>query len=642
MHRMTNYVKMIPEKPRRLLAAVFCTIFFCRRYFSEGISESIDSGWVWALNRAIHDGLVFGRDLVFTYGPLGFLSTRYTGFVGAWPLLMGDVILAAGFFYFVFRHAASSVPGLLVVLASVILLRNAYYVQALFSLFFIYTSLLFVAQKQTRPELVFAALYSVMLFFVKVNYGIIVPVFLFAGIGLLIARRAWESITWLIFSAVLFSSAILFIFHVSLPGYMHYGLSLIAGYEESMFLPMDIHSADYNAMVAFVAVAYLLALGYIVLLVRKNAFHVGHVFFVGFFALSVFLAYKNGITRFDGPHVDQFMAFFPFLVVSAMVISGGQWPRVALLLPAIMAVVAFLGTCSRDSSAVNVGERLWSLVSVHGYYGRLLKPSETSVPARFILDEEKRRRIATGTVDIIPHELYVAPANQLIYRGRPVCQSYSVYKPDLAALNTAFLLGAHAPERLLISGQVVDEGEYRGFYEPELHAAVTLNYDFEMTTLPGDSLPGSTNEYFLVFRRKSAPTLTPHFTPIVNQVVRLNDTVPIPVSSKPIYLKAELGYTILGKLNKLLLQPMPVTITFYGEDDQYYEYRLQLPMLESPVPVSRVLGSTRELYYYLSGREAEAKKITAFKITTHNREMVPEFNVVFYSFDNYKHVPPGD
>ncbi|HEV7400581.1 MAG TPA: hypothetical protein VGN84_09975 [Solirubrobacterales bacterium] len=42
--------------------------------FSLTPSPGLDPSWGAGLQMAAHDGLVFGREVVFTYGPLGFLS----------------------------------------------------------------------------------------------------------------------------------------------------------------------------------------------------------------------------------------------------------------------------------------------------------------------------------------------------------------------------------------------------------------------------------------------------------------------------------------------------------------------------------------------------------------------------------------
>jgi len=39
----------------------------------QGIEIGLDASWRYALSRASEDGLIFGRDIVFTYGRLGYL-----------------------------------------------------------------------------------------------------------------------------------------------------------------------------------------------------------------------------------------------------------------------------------------------------------------------------------------------------------------------------------------------------------------------------------------------------------------------------------------------------------------------------------------------------------------------------------------
>jgi hypothetical protein len=53
----------------------------------------LDYSWVIGLNLAFHQGLDYGRDLVFTYGPLGFLQVPVA--VYPWPLRLSFVWLSA-------------------------------------------------------------------------------------------------------------------------------------------------------------------------------------------------------------------------------------------------------------------------------------------------------------------------------------------------------------------------------------------------------------------------------------------------------------------------------------------------------------------------------------------------------------------
>ena len=42
----------------------------------DGAGAGLDPSWVIGLHLAADKGMIFGRDLVFTYGPLGYLSAR--------------------------------------------------------------------------------------------------------------------------------------------------------------------------------------------------------------------------------------------------------------------------------------------------------------------------------------------------------------------------------------------------------------------------------------------------------------------------------------------------------------------------------------------------------------------------------------
>src|SRR5260370_29230780 len=39
------------------------------------LKPGLDESWQWALNAATQNSYIFGKDVVFTYGPLGFLMT---------------------------------------------------------------------------------------------------------------------------------------------------------------------------------------------------------------------------------------------------------------------------------------------------------------------------------------------------------------------------------------------------------------------------------------------------------------------------------------------------------------------------------------------------------------------------------------
>lgn len=69
---------MLQEKYKRhwkiyntiIIAVVILTSF--PRVF-QAITAGLDSSWMYALNKFFAEGYVYGNDIVFTYGPLGWL-----------------------------------------------------------------------------------------------------------------------------------------------------------------------------------------------------------------------------------------------------------------------------------------------------------------------------------------------------------------------------------------------------------------------------------------------------------------------------------------------------------------------------------------------------------------------------------------
>ena len=56
------------------LAVAVLTILVLTWPINTAQRVTTDSGWQIGLHQAIADGLPFGQDIVFTYGPLGFLG----------------------------------------------------------------------------------------------------------------------------------------------------------------------------------------------------------------------------------------------------------------------------------------------------------------------------------------------------------------------------------------------------------------------------------------------------------------------------------------------------------------------------------------------------------------------------------------
>src|SRR3954471_1020923 len=84
----------LPSRPRWGQVVLFLLVFVITFSFPNPPAFDLDASWRMALGRFFHDGLQFGRDVVFTYGPLGFMMGKtYSGLL-FWSLIAWQVVAA--------------------------------------------------------------------------------------------------------------------------------------------------------------------------------------------------------------------------------------------------------------------------------------------------------------------------------------------------------------------------------------------------------------------------------------------------------------------------------------------------------------------------------------------------------------------
>jgi hypothetical protein len=86
------------------LLLLFSTIWMLPPFFAleKGI-QGIDPSWKIATTLALENGWVWGEDIVFTYGPLAFLSTRFLDNIPGFFLLLFDIFILGQLGIFLYR-----------------------------------------------------------------------------------------------------------------------------------------------------------------------------------------------------------------------------------------------------------------------------------------------------------------------------------------------------------------------------------------------------------------------------------------------------------------------------------------------------------------------------------------------------------
>ena len=226
---MSNWLARLQGRQTVLFLAALLSLphIFCPRP-----ALGLDPAWRHSLQVAVTGSTVFGRDLLFTYGPLGYLLTRSP--VSKLNLLLYDFFILASLLsvYRKLLPAPMQPARAILVLAVAMITKNGLEVGREGILFIIagYWLWRLHTDDSFLIPLAGSLAASVLLFFSKANYGLLmiclIPCYCF---GLLFCRRDWRRAALL---AAGFALLVLFgaaWWRVDVGGYLRASLELALG-----------------------------------------------------------------------------------------------------------------------------------------------------------------------------------------------------------------------------------------------------------------------------------------------------------------------------------------------------------------------------------------------------------------------------
>ncbi len=461
----------------------------------------LDRSWQGGLYMASHNGLPFGTDVVFTYGPLGFLITASDWYVGMgtvaflW-LALQHVALAVGLVWALRRSFGAPIATLIAFMILGLLLS----LEVLFALAALAA---FSILGRNPPRLgipvvaVVGSLYAAMMMLVKLSIG--PPVLVMLALALVGARAPgkWITTYLALFIAYLLGLWLLVGGGVAdLVAYVSNGRELISGYSEAMVTTST--PAGVHAIALIVAVAILIGLCGGAAIARYSS-GLARLAGVGIALVAGFSLFKEGMVRFDLPHIAAY--FSTMAAFWAAIPWGGSWRPVALggatLLIAGAAAVSLNGNFSRSLDLLDPITNTDRAIAQVDY---AFKPDERRLAAAgtnllmlagYALDERMLSELRGHSVSIDPWEIAAAWAYDLDWDPLPVFQNYNVWTSELDELNAERLASRDGPERVLrhnprrVGGEFPQrtiDGRYPGWDPPAQALATLCNFEPLRTT----------------------------------------------------------------------------------------------------------------------------------------------------------------
>ena len=536
----------------------------------------IDGSWAYGLNLAHAEKLVFGKDIIFTFGPLGYLfypAPELVGPIGgAFVGWTNYVLLLLGMTILWYRLRSSWLTGICwATLAGGMLLSDLPFESMQLSYLALVLGLLvMLVERSAIPSLyllMVGALAGVIPLF-KTNEGFAaIVVFYGLLIGMRLSGRGQtpagrQTVLW----AALSPLVVLLLGYVLVEGglsgfwgYLFYSAQVALGYSEGMALPGP-------AGVATIAKVTLVLICAIPLLLSSR-----RELLIGFLpaVAAAFLAFKAGMVRQDPMHGSilpiRFAVSALFLllcvktrrdrvIVASFVLASLGYGLIhfARTFPLLWGVAIHRATMQRES----VRGTLWP-----GYQENLVNNWNFSASwkqmaiyhernmKQLTVDPSVAAIVRGGTADDIPFNLPIVGANGWRWAPRPVFQSYSAYTPELDLLNARHLAGPASAGHIFLHWGDID-GKQPLLDDAASWRSLFDHYDIVLKQ----------PDMFVLERRASSRFLEPRAVGSVNSVWHRDIRVPHFGPAEFTMMRVDVPRGFWGVIRGFLFRNSPVFV----------------------------------------------------------------------------------
>ena len=520
----------------------------------------LDSSWVSALNMAHAQGLVAGRDWVFTFGPLGYLAVPEPESddmaFGLMYRLAISLVWCVILFVLAIRAPSPALGLWLVAVFGIVAVVDDYMYVDRLELTIAAMALLPI-WRPTRwryEELSLLALLTGFALMVKFNIGMEALALFLVTLGLTVwnDRNIWTSVrrqAFIPLVTLIVSTAGIYVCTTgqirTFGSYLYYAWEVAGAYSESMGLV----GPAWQVHLAQIAIAGpIVALWLIGDAPRRCLPAILPAGVITFFF------FKHAFVR---QHDSRLISLLAQLAIAMLFVAAFSGTRRDRKLIALMQVLFVLGSvqvalASDPARLQSLGLRfnLWAARSLVPAY---LRPEQTRISlekagsanlATLRLDDRFRRIIDRGTVDAVPWEIAQVRANGWSWRPRPVFQPYQACRPSLDRLNAEYLEGSHAPDFIVLGWGEID-GRHQFLSDPRSWRAMLDWYDVALATSDR-----------LLLRRRNTPRFDrPQDAGYTT--ARWNEEIVVPQDQPLILMSVDIRRTMYGSLSGLLFRNAP-------------------------------------------------------------------------------------
>lgn len=568
------------------------------------VAPGLDLSWIYAINQIPHTEFRFGQDIVFTWGPLGYLivpmnlGSNVVQSATLWVVTQIVIVAAIVYRYLIGRR-----------IVPVVVFSLGYLITLAFGMSFDYRLLIVLGLLLTftpregpawRVASPAAGFLAGGLVFTKFSIGLsAVLMVAVAGTMWAIGREAkLRDVAFILWLPLLVTL-------VAVGTLLMGGIGGLAKWSLTSF---DMGSGYAVAMSGEVATPLLLLAFFglaiyalIVIVMWRIDPPTGAIGFA--FLGPAYFALRHSFIRHGGRFI------LPLLVgAAALLVLRAQSRRALmvgcvglglLLIPA--GLISGREECACPFSASTLSPASgWSglkrLIDLSAHR-RELDRSAKNLLREAELPQEWIQAIGGRLVGVVPYELSFIPANGLRWVPNPTIQTYAVLTRRLDTLTAEHFSNQQAPDFLIVHYGDID---YRHslWGAPQMWRAILSHYE---------PIKSELDDELLLFERRLAPTefrLNSSF----QQKVPIGSWQNVPSNREPLFARIRFEASLVGDLKILLWQVPPIQVDVRYEDGAVFTYRL-LPttsgqgLLMTPLP-----RDTEEFLKWIRGGRVGAVK----------------------------------
>ena len=572
-----------------LKASVFAFIVMMVTFQSieQPLNFDLDISWQYAINYFTAHKIIFGHQVYFTYGPLGFLFQTLPIKGNLLISLVVHVLIRLLLIYNLFLVIAKTTQSKnfiykIMMYCFLIFFAMINDFMNWFDLFFLTISYICLYNlNQKSIFLIVASFFSIMMLLIKPGFSVLC----FSATGtylllLVFLERKFKPIIIFISSSVVFYFFLWLLLNNSFMGSINYLLT-IPGFTVGNSLAMTTNPNNNWELLSLSFIFFILACA---TFIKGSVLHKDSLLAFAIFFLPTYAMFKYGFTREDG-HQLIFLNYL-MLTCTFMIVIISDIKRLLLLFVSSTLCIALFYWALQSA---NLPAWMFS-TNVHGYNGfksQILHFSNYQQALRQKLDVELSKgkispimltEIGNQSVDVYNYLQSIVPANRLNWDPRPVFQTYASFMPYFDNLDANFFQSVRKPQYLLWSPFNDIDNRYILSTEPTAMYQIFKWYKPIMT---------SSDVYLL--KTQSKPQLSPEKF-IATTKAKWDEWILVPSSSDSILrVRLKSSLSLLGQVKTTFYKLFNVTIDYRLADNTVIPYRLVYPTAIDGIWVSPLL-----------------------------------------------------